>query len=363
MAAHWGSAQALAARLAAGAFSAAMALAPGAWAGEPTSQDKAAAEALFLQANALMAQGKTEAACGKWAASQQLDPAVGTLLFLGDCYEKLGRTASAWATFAEASSLADREGQTARKHIADLRAAALRPQLSSIVVTIAPDGSVPGLTVRRDGVELPPDSWGSPVPLDPGTHVLEAAAPAHVTWSKSIELRGNAASIPIVIPKLEPSASPSAGSASGAHTLPGSGPVPTGPELGSSPGGADGEAGPSPLLVSGLVIGGVGLVGLGLGTAFGLMAKSANDDSLAQCRTDTLCSADGLDSRQTAKDRATVSTAGFVAGGALTAAGIVMVVVALTGNSTAPSPSAAVTPVSGSWVGVGDVGLGWRGTW
>src|SRR5579883_1765226 len=83
-----------------------MVLACGALAASPAgaqdASNKAAAEALFRDGRALYDQGKYPQACAKFAESQRLDPAPGTLLNLGGCYEKNGQTASAWATFKEA---------------------------------------------------------------------------------------------------------------------------------------------------------------------------------------------------------------------------------------------------------------------
>lgn len=60
------------------------------------------ADALFKQGRAQMAAGNLEAACTAFDSSQQLDPAVTTLLNLADCREKRGQLATAWGLFVEA---------------------------------------------------------------------------------------------------------------------------------------------------------------------------------------------------------------------------------------------------------------------
>src|SRR3954465_1173150 len=87
-----------------------LALATGARA-EPTEADKAAAETLFVDARKLFQAGRYVEACQSLAESQRLDPGIGTLLNLGRCYEKLGRTASAWSTYREAAAAAKLAGQ------------------------------------------------------------------------------------------------------------------------------------------------------------------------------------------------------------------------------------------------------------
>ena len=120
---------------------------------QPTAADRAAAEALFQQAQSLMEQGKAAEACPKYEESQRLDPGVGTLLYLADCYETVGRTASSWGTFLEASYAAKDAGQSDRQQIAEENAARLQPTLSTLMLVV--DGKeTPGLSISSDGQEL-----------------------------------------------------------------------------------------------------------------------------------------------------------------------------------------------------------------
>src|SRR5512140_3368779 len=73
--------------------------------------DTALALSLFEEARKLASDGNYEAACPKFLASYNQVQKLGTLLNLADCYEKQGKTASAWARFVEAQGLAERAGQ------------------------------------------------------------------------------------------------------------------------------------------------------------------------------------------------------------------------------------------------------------
>src|SRR6187549_3181233 len=70
----------------------------------------AGAEALFREGRRLIKEGKLDQGCAKLAASEKLESSVGTLLNLGDCREKLGQTATAWAAFRKAEAMAKRAG-------------------------------------------------------------------------------------------------------------------------------------------------------------------------------------------------------------------------------------------------------------
>src|SRR5689334_12832457 len=82
------------------------------------SQNTLMAEALFEEAQKLMTAGKYAEACDKFAASQKLDPAVGTLLNLAACHEKMGKTATAWIEFSDAYGQSNKQGDKQRMQFA-----------------------------------------------------------------------------------------------------------------------------------------------------------------------------------------------------------------------------------------------------
>src|SRR3954466_6152226 len=153
------------------------------------AQDKAAAEALFDQGVRLMKQNSFADACPKLEESERVDPAVGTLLYLGECYERVGKTASAWATFREAASLASTSNQADRARVASGRAQELEPKLSRLSVELAPDvASIPGVVVRRGSQRIEPSLYGTPLPVDPGDYRIEVSAPGYETWATPIKV-------------------------------------------------------------------------------------------------------------------------------------------------------------------------------
>jgi hypothetical protein len=290
--------------------------------------NRAAAEALFNQGRTLMSAGKFVEACPKFEASQQLDPGLGTMLNLAECYEKTGRTASAWAEYREAIPLARAAGSKARQDLAVERAQALEERLSTLTIrAISGDPADAQLEVRRDGVALQPAELGSPIPVDPGEHTIEASAPGKEPWSSKVQVGGDAAKVSIEIPKLK-SSSTSAAPVTAA-------PVVTTTTTNAPPSDKPASDG-STQRVTGLVLGGAGIVGVGLGTFFGLRASSKWSDAKAACTDYPYgCGTEGTDLRASASSAGTVSTIGFIAGGALLATGVVLYL-------TAPSKKESV---------------------
>ena len=297
---------------------------------QPPSADKAAAEALFSDARRLMAAGNYREACPKLEASQRLDPGVGTVLNLADCYEQSGRTASAWTEFREAASAARESGSADREAEARRRASALEPRLSYLVIS----RQDPAIQVVQDGKPLDAAVLGTPIPVDPGDHVVEATAPGKAKWSTTVQVRQEGLRLAVDIPELAPVA-PGAPLARGAKTPPAA-PAP--------------KSGGSTQRTIAIVVGGAGVVAMGLGTFFGVKASSTWDDAKSHC-TDYPhgCGDEGVSLGKDANGQANVATAMFIVGGVALAS-------AATLWFTAPSKGGGEVAV-----GAGPSGLNVRG--
>ena len=68
-------------------------------------RDVTRADALFREGRALMKKGDYATACPKLEESYRLDPAAGTGINLGDCFEKQGKVASALLAYQAARAL------------------------------------------------------------------------------------------------------------------------------------------------------------------------------------------------------------------------------------------------------------------
>jgi hypothetical protein len=280
------------------------------------SSNKAAAEALFVEGRRLAGEGKYADACPKFEASQKLDPGLGTVLNLADCYEKIGKTASAWAQYREAIPLARAAGSTERETLATERSKALESRLSTLTIrAMSGDSGDAALDVRRDGVSVDAAELSTPIPVDPGTHEVTAAAPGQKPWSAKVAVGTNAAKVVVEIPKLEPAAP---GSPAAATTAPAD-------ESSSQKSSAQ-----RPIAIA---VGAVGVVGLGLGTFFGLSASSTWKDAKAACADFPYqCTQEGLDKQDSARTKATISTVAFITGGVALATGVVLFLTAGTGS-------------------------------
>lgn len=317
------------------------------------SAQSAAAEALFREGRALIKQGNVEAGCAKLAASDKLESSVGTLLNLGDCREKLGKSASAWAAFRKAEAMAKRAGDDPKRQAeARRRAERLEPDLASLVIQVGK--STPGIMIKRGDETLDPAVLDSPLPVDPGTHTIVAEAPGHKPFTTKVSL-GKGGRRYVVIPTLERVPEPVV-----RRPPPPRAPVTTTP---------------APVITSPPVettvvverarergtwtatrkvavsIAVVGVAALGTGLYFGQRANNLQDRSDAICPEITCGDPEGLRLNDDAQDHARRANILFVASGGALVAATVMWVVGGPGERTAVAPTVGGGQVGASFVG------------
>lgn len=297
---------------------------PGIAQATPTPADRAAAEVLFDEAVKLLEAGNGVAACPKLEESQRLDPGVGTLLYLAECYRSIGRTASAWATFREASYAAEAAGQKDRVDIANAEAEKLKVSLSYLSLVIT-DRQTPGLELKRDGEVVNRALWDSPIPVDPGEHQIEATAAGKLPWMQTIVIAAQPGTSQITVPALA-DANAAAATPAPAPTAP----AQTAANTSAAPNAREAEDGGSSQKTWGWVALGAGGAGIALGGVFGLMASKDNQAADEECRQDdpTQCNAEGVALGEQAASRAMLSSIFMGAGLAAAATGVVLVLTA-----------------------------------
>jgi hypothetical protein len=285
--------------------------------------DKAMAEALFRAAKDLQAHGKISEACPKYAESHRIDPKPGTVLNLASCHEAEGKTASAWADYAEAVTLAQRTRQGDREKFARSKQAELEKKLSYVTFEFPTSSSY---DVAVDGKTLTNAAAGTRVPIDPGQHAIEAKAAGKTPWSSTFTVDTGPSEKVITIPELsnEKSAAPPPPVTAA--------PAPPPPAKDEPPREETSRGGTQRTL--GWIIAGAGVVGLGVGGFFGARTLSQKSTVDAHC-AGSFCDDDGLAANDRAKSAATISTISFIAGAALIAGGVVLVLTAPRASHTA----------------------------
>ncbi len=269
--------------------------------GVARADDKVKAIALFDEGIKEMKAGNYEKACKAFEASNRLLPDSGTRGSLARCYTQLGRTATAWTLWRE---LADTAPTPELRADAAAQAKKLEPRLARYAIKIAAPAA--GLAVTVAGEPVDP-SIDVPVPIDPGTYPVEAAAPGRVAWKGELTAaEGKTAEI--VVPELA------------VATQAGPGPGPKQPVPGKPGRGRR---------IAGLALTGVGIGGLVVGGVFGVMARSHNQDATDLCggdidRCDPARTNEAQAKVDDARSAANLSTLAFAAGGAVAATGLIL---------------------------------------
>lgn len=199
--------------------------------------------------------------------------------------------------------------------------------------------------VTMDGTRLADHLDGSALVVDPGEHVFALVADGYTSVSKKLVIREGMKGRKEVVRfqstmlPLEPEPVPVASPVGAAKPEP--------PRSKSSAGGQRAVA---------YVLGSAGIFSGIVGAYFGLRAKSTYDDaiSFSNCPKGlSSCNQTGVDGDNSAHSQATISTIAFVTGGALLAAGVVLLLTAPKDRAVSVQPS----------VGASSAGIKLGGGW
>jgi serine/threonine-protein kinase len=283
--------------------------------------EKAAAEALFDRGLVALREGKLQEACVRLEQSNAIERGIGTMLYLAECYEKSGRTASAWALFREAASEAQAAGQIDRATQGRQRAERIEPTLARLTIEVPEANRVPGLEVLRNGITVPAGLWSLALPVDPGEHQIEARAAGYSSYTQTVAVEKGPGTSRLHIPKLAPAPVAAISTPEVDATLdatpPSGGTLPPAPTPAPPP-----ERGMSTAQIVGLSVAGAGAVLLVVGTAYGIRAIKKNNQAEESC-TGTQCRTEaGFESSEDAWTASKVANVGVFGGGALLAGGL-----------------------------------------
>lgn len=336
------------------------------WAASAAAQDKkrdaAAADALFRRGVELLKADDWTNGCASFEASMKLEPSVGTQINLARCADHAGRIAEAWAAFRKAKELNLETPLAKRKANVDTfvdgEIARLEAKLPWLTVAVSVSGakgdapsaaSIQGLVIERNGVELPPESLGLAVPVDPGKQVFRIVAPGYKESTVTIDMKESekrTVTLTLEAAPVAPIATPP--------------PSPQGGARGSTP--PPPERKTSPLVYAGIGVASLGAASLIAAAVTGGLAK-ADSDTVDDLVESGACSAGSTINCATDADQASAndavgrgetlaltSTVTLFAGIGLAATGVVLIAV---GATAAPTDEVAVVPI----VGPGGFGL------
>jgi hypothetical protein len=248
----------------------------------------------------------------------------------------------------KAGKLLDARAETAKcaldacgadiRRVCAQRAEDINAVLPSVVFDVKDDqgSDIAGVRVMKDGRALE-NATISAVPLDPGEHRFVVEAPGRPPIERTIILReGERLRRERVLV--------TSGKPPDVVT-----PAPAAPSTPAPrPPAADDRSSGSTMRIVGLGVAGVGVVGLVVGSVFGISAAGKWSDAKTQCTSGGRVGCDANDpaqeTRRSAESAATLSTVFLVTGGVLVVGGAVLYFTAPNGSTTA---SVRLSPVMG----------------
>jgi hypothetical protein len=263
-----------------------------------------------------MEAGHYATGCPALAESFRLDPKAGALFTLAECEAKWGRIASASAHYDDyvkrlaRMTPAQRAMQGERERVATGQLEALKKRVPTLAVILPPAPA--GTVVTKDGVVMGEPSLGTPLPIDPGEHVIVVRTPGGGVYETKVVVAENESKKETLVVPSDPAPARSI-----VDTPPP--PVTTNTR--------------TPWILGAF---GGALAGTAVGTVTGILVLDKKSVIDANC-ADTACNPDGLAAADAAETLGAVSTVSFAVAGVALAAGIVLLVTSPSKTTTSTS--------------------------
>ena len=278
-------------------------------ASEASAQEvKMQAEVLFRQGREALARGDTAQACDMLSRSNDLDPAPGTQLNLGECELQRGRIATAYLLFRAVEQRLD-PGDV-RAPIAKGKREAAELRLPRLLVSL-PDNSPAGTRVYIGGRAFAVEELREPLIVDPGSLELTITAPGLRNHTMQVLMEEGKTTSAIVAPLVsnQASAQPAAPTVSVNNNTQ----LPRVPE--NSTAAVPQERSPTATSRTGTVFLGIGIGGCVLGAVSGILTLDAKRTNTAHCDEATSsCDSTGRDAANRGQVMSALTTTGLAIG-------------------------------------------------
>lgn len=299
---------------------------------EPDASTRAAARKIAMEGVNALQQDNAELASQKLEKAYELLPAPSIALWSARALAKRGMLVEAAERYLQAGRLPQSEGneqavQAQAQKDAARELAELTPRIPKLVLALE-NAKPSDVQITMDGKPLSSALVGEEQLTNPGAHRVTAVRGNEQADQSFHLVEAQRAQVVLRFQKLTPQAAvPPTPPANAPATSTGTKPqwstyAPAGSESQPATTPAASKGGGNGLAVVSLVLGGAGLV---TGTVTGVLAMSKRSDlhNNSDCRNDRcLATVKGdVDNFRTLR---TVSTVGFIAGGVLTATGIVL---------------------------------------
>lgn len=271
-----------------------------------------------------MEAGDLAHACPKFAESEKLDPAPGTLLSLADCEERARSFVKAREHYQLAASGFPKKDP--RRAFATGRAQALEKRIAHVTLRLAADAP-PDASVRLGDVVVPRSDLGTSTAVDPGDVQVKVSAPGRKDNAFTVTFaEGETKDVACEVGLAE---------AARANDTP----APPAPS--AAPADADRASSSSsdPRRTVSYVLLGVGAASLIVGGVSGVLAASKASTVKDHCDASSACDQEGVDAASSGRFLAPLSTVTLIAGAVLAGAGAYFFFTSAKGHK---APSAAL---------------------